>query len=304
MKATSGQHATPVICYSNAMEDQVYGGVEGGGTKFVCAVGTKAGKIIGQTEIATRTPDETLEEICKFFEQQPSVISLGVGSFGPVYLDSNSDDYGTIGKTTKLGWENVAIKAVLENRLKVPVEIDTDVNCAALGEKFFGQARQIDNFVYMTVGTGIGGALVAGGELYHGTSHIELGHMYVPHGQFPDSFTGTCPSHGDCLEGIASGVAMEQRWGKRPENIIDPKAWELEASYLGIAIANLAMTLYPKLFILGGGVMKHSGLIDAVQKHVERGVNKYLILPPINSYVVQSSNPSNAVLGAILLAPV
>lgn len=286
------------------MEDQLYGGIEAGGTKFICAVGNSAGEITARVEIATGSVNETMEAVCNFFKQNPEIAALGVGSFGPVNLNPSAAQFGYITQTPKPGWQNTNIKGILENDLKVPVIIDTDVNCAALGEKFFGLAKQIDNFVYLTVGTGIGGSLLVDGKPYHGESHLEIGHMKIPHEPFDDGFEGGCQFHKDCLEGIASGRAMELRWGKKPEEITDKEPWELEAKYLAEAISNLILTFEPKLFILGGGVMKHPELLEAIHRYVRLNIDVYVELPPLGSYIVSSNNPDNGVLGAIKLASV
>jgi fructokinase len=282
--------------------EKLYGGIEAGGTKFICAVGDADGKLVARSEVPTTDVSQTLEAVCDFFKQSPGVVSLGIGSFGPLDLNPSSEQFGFITSTPKSGWKNTDIKGQLEKSLGIPVVIDTDVNCAAIGEKFFGAARSSDNFVYLTIGTGIGGSVIINGRPFYGSEHLEIGHMRVPHEPFEDGFAGTCSFHKDCLEGIASGPAMEQRWRTKAQDISSESAWELEADYVGMAINNLIMTLRPELFILGGGVMNHEGLIESIRLYVQKNVNSYLKLPSLDAYIVAASSPDNAVLGAIKLA--
>lgn len=286
------------------MEDRLYGGVEAGGTKFICAVASADGDIVARTEIATTDTEQTLQAVCDFFKQNPKIVSLGIGSFGPLDLDPASPQFGFITKTPKGWWANTDIKGILEKGVGVSAILDTDVNCAAIGEKFFGAALSVDNFVYLTVGTGIGGSLIIDSQPFYGSGHLEIGHMYVPHEPFEDGFMGNCSFHQDCLEGIASGSAMQQRWNTKAQDINSEEAWQLEAQYLGSAVANLVMSVRPELFILGGGVMNRPGLIENIRVQVQKCVNNYLDMPPLDSYVVASSNPNNAVLGAIKLAAI
>lgn len=283
------------------MEEKLYGGIEAGGTKFICAIGSSSGNIVARTEIPTTDVTQTLQVVVDFFKQSPAIVSLGIGSFGPVDLNPDSPQFGFITHTPKAGWENTDIKGFFEKSLGVPVILETDVNCAGIGETFFGVAQSVHNFIYVTVGTGIGGGLIIDGVPYHGGGHLEIGHMRIPHEPLGDSFSGTCSFHKDCLEGLASGPAMEARWGTKPEDIVAPEAWELEATYLGTALNNLVMSVRPELFVLGGGVMNHDGLLAAIRAHLQTSINGYLDIPVLESYVVAAST-DNAVLGAIKLA--
>lgn len=284
------------------MQHTLYGGIEGGGTKFICAIGDANGTIIAHQEIPTRDAESTIGAVCDFFNDNPRVSSVGVGSFGPLDLNPASEYFGTIINSPKPGWSGININNSLELRLGVPIVIETDANCDALGEYYYGAAQNTNNFVYLTIGTGIGGSFVIGGKIFRGLSHLEMGHMLIPHEPFNDTFKGVCPLHGDCLEGIASGPALEQRWAKKAEYITDESAWDLEAMYLARAIHTLTMTLRPKLFVLGGGVMLHHGIVESIRKHAMHSINNYLDTPSPNAYIVTSSNRLNGVLGAIKLA--
>jgi len=283
------------------MEQRLYGGIEFGGTKTVCAIGDVNGTIATQTTIPTTSVDETLAAAFEFFEKNTPITSLGVGSFGPLQLDPASAEFGYIYNAPKPGWSKVDIKGLLEKRLKLAVNIDTDVNCAALGEQYYGVAKQASSFIYLTLGTGVGGSLVIDGKLMHGLSHLEMGHARIPHEPFVEPFKGVCPFHGDCLEGIAGGYAMKQRYGKKSEQITDIDAWNLEAGYIASMVSNLMLTVGPEMIILGGGLTNHPGLVEAIRKSVHQNINNYMKFPDLERYIVKSSDYTNGVLGAIKL---
>lgn len=285
-----------------SMKQKLYGGIELGGTKTICAIGDVNGNLLSQHIIPTTTTDKTFAAIFDFFEQNTPVVSLGVGSFGPVQLNPSSVQYGSIYNSPKPGWSEVSVKGLLEERLRVNVIIETDVNCAAVGEQYFGVARNVGNFIYLTLGTGIGGSLVHEGQLVHGILNLEMGHMRIPHEPLSGTFKGACVFHDDCLEGIASGYALTQHYGKKPEEITDSEVWSIEASYIATALSNLMMTIGPELLILGGGLTKHPGLIESVRSEVQAIINNYLDFPSMESYIVQSSGEMNAALGAVKLA--
>lgn len=284
------------------MGERLYGGLELGGTKTICAVADTTGVISAKIIIPTTSVEETFAEIFKFFEQNSSVVSLGVGSFGPVQLNPSSAEYGSIYNSPKPGWTKVNVKNLLEQRLKLAVSIDTDVNCAALGELHYGVAKNVHSFIYLTIGTGIGGSLISDGNILHGILNLEMGHMRIPHEAFSDTFQGVCLFHGDCLEGIASGNAMAQRYGKKPEEITNVEIWDIEAKYVATAINNLMMTIGPELIVIGGGLTNHAGLLAKIRTEVQRSVNGYLEFPDLNNYIVRSSGDSNGVLGAVKLS--
>ena len=249
---------------------KIYGGIEAGGTKFVCAAGSGPGNLRAEARIETTTPEETIGKAIAFFRELPEpVAAVGIGSFGPVDLDPASATYGFITNTPKPGWQNVDLAGMVQRALRVPVGFDSDVNAAALGERRWGAGRGLDTFIYLTVGTGIGGGGIAGGRPMHGLIHPEMGHVRIPHDKATDPFPGSCPYHGDCLEGLAAGRALEKRWGQPAETLpADHPAWPLEARYLALGIANFIFTLSPQRIIVGGGVMVQHGLPATVRREV------------------------------------
>lgn len=289
----------------------VYGGVETGGTKIVCAVGTGPTDLRAETSFPTTTPEETLARIIAFFQQQQSVAPLaavGIGSFGPVSPDRHAPDYGHITSTPKPGWAHTDIAGTIERALGVPVGFDTDVNAAALGEGRWGNAQGLSSFVYLTVGTGIGGGALSNGQVLHGLVHPEMGHIFLPHDRQADPFPGVCPYHGDCLEGLASGPALQARWGGSSETFpLDHPAWALEANYLALACVNFICTLSAQRIILGGGVMNQRHLFPLIRQRVQALLNGYIqtsaILEQIDTYIMPPGLGNHAgVLGALVLA--
>lgn len=199
-----------------------YGGIEAGGTKFVCAVGTGPHNLRAEVRFPTVTPERTISRAIAFFEEQhrqQPLVAIGIGSFGPVDLEPTSSTFGYITSTSKPGWANTDFGQSVQRALGLPVAFDTDVNAAALGEHEWGAAQGIDNFLYLTIGTGIGGGGMVNGQLLHGLLHPEMGHILIPHDREVDPFVGSCPFHGDCLEGLAAGPALEERWGRPPETL-------------------------------------------------------------------------------------
>lgn len=282
--------------------DELYGGIELGGTKTICAVGSLKGQIIAKTTIPTTTVEVTLGAIYDFFENQSSIKALGVGSFGALKINSQSEDYGSIYNAPKVGWTNVKLKNLLKSRFQAPIQFDLDVNCSALGELYFGVAKEVNSFVYITLGTGIGGALVINRRLVHGILNLEMGHVRVPHEPFTDEFKGACSFHGDCLEGIASGYAIQQHYDKRAEEIESEEVWDLEANHIATALNNIIMTVGPEKIVLGGGLAHHKGLIEEVRSKVSSTINDYMPFPSLDNYIVASSGDKNGVLGAMKLA--
>jgi fructokinase len=280
-----------------------YGGIEAGGTKWVCGIGTGPDDLRELTTFPTTTPDETLERAAAFFSQSGGVSAVGVGSFGPIDLHG-----GRITTTPKPGWADTDIVGSLERALDVPVAFDTDVNAAALGEQRWGAALGLDTFCYITVGTGIGGGVMAGGRLVHGLVHPEVGHILIPHDRASDPFAGSCPFHGDCFEGLASGGAIRQRWGKPGAELRDvPEVWELEAEYLALGVVNVICIVSPQRVILGGGVMKQPTLLPLMRSRVQALLAGYVSAPElsngIDEYLVAPAlGDRSGVLGAIELA--
>jgi fructokinase len=286
----------------------LYGGIEAGGTKFVCAVGTGPYDIRAEVRFPTTTPDETIRRAAAFFREQPEpVAAVGIGSFGPVDPDPASPTYGSITTTPKPGWAHTNVRTAITQALAVPVGFDTDVNVAALGEYRWGAAQGLDTFVYLTVGTGIGGGGMVGGKLMHGLVHPEMGHIRVPR-RHDDGFEGSCPFHGDCLEGLAAGPAMEKRWQTGAENLgPDHPAWDLEAYYLAHALMSYICILSPQRIILGGGVMSQPHLFPLIRRKVQEQLNGYVqspaLLEGIDGYILPPGLGNRAgVLGSIALA--
>lgn len=285
-----------------------YGGIEAGGTKFVCALGSGPDDLHATTRIATTTPEETLRAVLAFFEKQPEApAALGIGSFGPIDPDPASPTYGTITTTPKDGWPHTDLAGSLHRALGVPVGFDTDVNAAALGEHRWGAAQGLDTFLYLTVGTGIGGGGLARGRRLRGLVHPEMGHIAVRRAP-GDDFEGRCPFHGACLEGMANGPALEARWGRPAEELPeDHPAWAMEAHYLAEALTTFICVLSPQRLILGGGVMQQRHLFPMIRRGVQKRLNGYVqapaILEAIDDYIVPPGLGGRAgVLGALALA--
>lgn len=289
-----------------------FGGIEAGGTKFICATADSSGKILEQINIPTATPNVTIPEVIRFFNEmnkKTPLSAMGIGSFGPVDPDPESPYFGYITTTPKLAWSQYNILGAVKEAFSVPMGFDTDVNAAALGEYRFGAAKNIDTFIYVTVGTGIGGGGMIDGNLMHGLMHPEMGHIFIPHDKERDPFEGVCPFHGDCLEGLASGPSMMKRWGVASalDLPVDHPAWILEADYLAYAIANWIEILSPKKIIMGGGVMKQKSLLAKIHPKVQSILNGYIkhrtIIEDIENYIVHPGlGEQSGILGAIALA--
>lgn len=283
----------------------VLGAVEAGGGKFVCATGSGPQDLV-RTTIPTTTPAETLDRVVQFFLAQPRPLAaLGVASFGPVDLDPGSPKFGFITSTPKPGWSNVDICGILRRALRVPVAFDTDVNAAALAEARWGAASDLkasglDDILYITVGTGIGGGALVKGSPLHGLMHPEMGHIRIPHNRDEDPFPGACLFHGDCFEGLASGFAMERRWGVTAERLApDHPAWRLEARYLALGLETLVCVLSPRRIIVGGGVMHNLELFPMIRQHLREFLNGYVLAPDI---VPPLLGDDAGVLGGLVLA--
>jgi fructokinase len=287
----------------------LYGGIEAGGTKFACVIADGQGEIRDETRFPTEGSDETIGRAIAFFQtNHGSLAGVGIGTFGPVDLNRNSATYGYITSTPKAGWSGVDFAGRVSRALGVPAAFDTDVNAAALGERRWGAAKGLTDFLYLTVGTGIGGGGMVNGELMHGLLHPEMGHIRLPHDMVVDAYTGRCPYHRDCLEGMAAGPAIEARWGMPAETLPgDHPGWALEAHYLAIALVNFICTLSPQRIILGGGVMKQDALFPMIRENVLALLNGYVqnpaLLEEIDSYIVPPALGDRAgVLGAVALA--
>jgi fructokinase len=281
----------------------IYGGIESGGSKWECAIGTGPDDVRAATTIPTTAPAETIGRAVDFFAREGPVDVIGIGSFGPVDTRVDSVTWGYITTTPKPGWANTDVGQEIRRRLDVPVAFDTDVNAAALGEYRWGAGRGLRTFCYVTVGSGIGGGAIVDGNLLHGLFHPEFGHLRVPHDRAADPFDGVCPYHGDCLEGLASGPALEARWGIPPRELAVEGAWALEARYLALGLVAVISVLSPERIVVGGGVAKHPGLLELVRGDVTALMNGYLGFEAADDYVMPPAFGARAgVLGAIALA--
>ncbi len=288
---------------------QLLAGIEGGGTKFIVAIGTLDGEILAENRIPTTTPRETMSRCVEFIRkqtQQFGVLSaIGVASFGPLDVQTDSVSYGHILPTPKTGWTDADLLGPLQEMFGVPTLIDTDVNGAALGEWHWGAAQGLDTFIYLTIGTGIGGGGLFQGQIMHGLLHPEMGHIPLP---MDNDAVCVCPFHQNCFEGLASGPAIEKRWKVKAENLPpDHPAWVVEAGYIAIALRSFICTLSPKRIILGGGVMKQAHLFPMIRKRTLEELNGYIqspkIVDKIEEYIVPVAlNGRAGILGAFALA--
>jgi fructokinase len=288
-----------------------FAGIETGGTKCTLAIGDEKGTIIKKVIIPTITPEQTMPEIFKFFTHEKakhSLEAIGIGCFGPLDLHLHSPTYGSITTTPKKAWQNFNIVESIKSNLPIPVGFDTDVNAAALGEYKWGAAEGIDSFIYITVGTGIGVGAMVNNTLLHGLIHPEMGHIIVPK-RDDDPFKSICPFHKSCVEGLASGPAMTQRWNVKEATDLndDHKAWDLESYYLATAIANWTLTLSCKKVIIGGGVMNNKSILQKIKTHFQKILNGYVKHPllgsEIDNFIVLPKHMGlSGVMGAIALA--
>ncbi len=287
----------------------VWGGIEAGGTKFNCAIGSGPQDLRDELRIATATPAETIPQAIEFFQdwrrRHGPLEGIGIASFGPVDPREDSARFGYITNTPKPGWADTDFAGAVGRALDLPVAFDTDVNGAALGEAAWGAAQGLDTFIYLTVGTGIGGGGLSNGRLMHGLMHPEMGHVRVE--RIPqDDFPGCCPFHRDCLEGMASGPALEKRWGLPAHRLpSDHPAWEMEADYLAQAVYGYILALSPQRIVLGGGIMQGRPLLGRIRERVLRFDGGYLagLSEGIEDLIVGTLLGARAgVLGAIALA--
>ena len=281
-------------------------GIEAGGTKMVCAVSDAELNLKGSAVFPTTTPQETIAEIINYFRKF-DIDAVGIGSFGPIDLNPKSPTYGYITKTPKPGWSDFDFVGVFKKAFGVPVGFDTDVNAAILGEVYKGAAYGCNNAIYITIGTGVGVGVYCNGGLVHGLVHPEAGHILL--NRHPeDSFEGSCPFHKNCVEGMASGPAIEKRWGKSPKLLIEnDKVWELEAYYIAQAVASYILTYSPEKVILWGGVMHQDKLFDMVRSNVKEILNGYvhseMIDSKIDQYIVKPAlGEKPGITGALCLA--
>ena len=281
---------------------------------MICAIGNENGQILDQTSIPTSTPDETMPAVIEYFKakiapdlpEEDRIVALGIACFGPVDVRPKSKTYGYILNTPKIPWRNYPIVETMQDALNIPVGFDTDVNGSLLGEATWGCAQGLTDAVYFTIGTGIGMGAMSGGNLIHGMLHPEAGHLIMSRVE-GDNYKGHCPNHAACFEGMASGPAIQDRWGKPAKDLKDmPEVWELEAKYIAQALMDITMTLSPQKIILGGGVMSQTQLFPLVRKYVAEYINDYITtkeLRNMNAYITPAAlNGNQGIMGAIKLA--
>ncbi len=279
------------------------GAIEAGGTKFICGIVNQQGEVLERISIPTTSPDETMEQVIKYFKTK-EFECLGLACFGPVDLNRKSKQYGYITSTPKVKWQNFDILGVLKTEFNCPIGFDTDVNGAALAELKYGAAQGLESCIYITVGTGIGAGAVINGQMVNGLLHPEMGHVYVRrHPQ--DKYKGKCAFHDDCLEGLAAGPALWERYGQNPlelsENV---EVWEMESYYLAQALMNYILIVSPQKIIMGGGVMEQKQLFPLIRKDVQKLLNGYIDKPEIESddYIIAPKLGNNAgLIGSSLI---
>ncbi|MFC3114221.1 ROK family protein [Cellvibrio fontiphilus] len=295
-----------------AVDAGLIGAIEAGGTKFNCALADAQGKVLAQAAFPTLTPEVTLAAVRDFFTanlqaHQATLAAIGIASFGPVELNRSAPQYGFITKTPKAGWSNTDVCGYFRAAFGVPIAFETDVNGAAWGELVAGAARDCSNFIYVTVGTGIGAGIVVNGKLLQGVTHPEVGHMLMPRASLQDDYQGCCPFHTGCLEGLASGTAINKRWGINGKDLPDDHAaWDYEAHYLATMCVNLTQCFAPQKIILGGGVMDKKLLFPLIRNKFLQLINGYApesILARVDQFIVPTGLAGQAgIVGAIALA--
>ena len=287
----------------------LYGSLEAGGTKFICAVADEEFNTVEELQFPTTTPQETLKKTADFFAKFKNLAAIGIGSFGPIDIDPNSKTYGFITTTPKPHWANVDIVGALRRALNVPIYFTTDVNSSAYGEVVArnNAGGRIENLVYYTIGTGIGAGAIQRGEFIGGTGHPEMGHYYVAKHPMDveKEFNGVCPFHNGCLEGLAAGPSLEARTGIRGENIeLNSSVWDIQAYYIAQAAIQATVTFRPDVIVFGGGVMAQQHMLDRVREKFTVLLNGYLPVPDVRDYIVTPAVAGNgsATLGNFVLA--
>ncbi|EMP70019.1 fructokinase [Streptococcus sobrinus DSM 20742 = ATCC 33478] len=285
---------------------KLYGSVEAGGTKFVCAVGDENFQVVEKVQFQTTAPYETIDKTVEFFKKfEADLQGIAIGSFGPVDIDGNSKTYGYITKTPKPNWSNVDLVGLISKEFKVPFYFTTDVNSSAYGEALVRQ--DVENLVYYTIGTGIGAGTIQRGEFVGGTGHTEAGHVYVAlhPSDVANDFHGTCPFHNGCLEGLAAGPSLEARTGIRGELIEQHSdVWDIQAYYIAQAAVQATLLYRPEVIVFGGGVMAQEHMLRRVREKFTHLLNDYLPVPPVEEYIVTPAVAGNgsATLGNFALA--
>lgn len=271
----------------------LYGSLEAGGTKFVCAVGNADFDIVEKIQFPTTTPEETLEKTIAFFEQFDDLVALAIGSFGPIDIDTKSDTYGHVTTTPKPNWANVDMLRPIKEALNIPIYFTTDVNSSAYGEIMLREG--VDSLVYYTIGTGIGAGAYQNGAFIGSIGHTEMGHTYVARHEGDRDFDGMCPFHKGCLEGMAAGPSLEGRTGIRGEDIpLEHDVWDKQAYYIAQAAIQATMLFRPEVIVFGGGVMAQEHMLNRVRTAFTRLLNGYLPVPDVENYIVTPAIADNA----------
>ncbi len=295
------------------MKEMMYGAIEAGGTKFICAVADAHGQTLASTRIATTSAHDTLAACVDFFESQKNAESIyagiGIAAFGPLDLHRGSPTYGHILDTPKPQWSQTDLVSPL-TRFGCPVAVDTDVNAAAMAEALHGAGRGCDVVVYITVGTGIGGGVFIKGQTLHGALHPEMGHIGVRKHAGDRKFAGTCRFHGDCLEGMASGPAIMARYGAALDALpAEHEAFDVVSHYLAQLAATVILVLSPQRLIFGGGVMGNPRVIESVRRKVAQQLNGYVVgvgglsMPALDALIVSPGlGDQSGIAGALALA--
>lgn len=284
---------------------KLYGSLEAGGTKFICAVGNEKFEVVEKAQFPTTTPEETLHACIQFFKKFDSLMGIAIGSFGPIDIDLDSKTYGYITNTPKPNWANVDVVGTLKNALHLPIYFTTDVNSSAYGEMV--ARKDVDTLVYYTIGTGIGAGVIQNGKFVGGLGHPEMGHYYVSKHplDIEHNFNGVCPYHNGCLEGMASGPSLEARTGIRGENIDENSpVWDVQAYYIAQAAIQATVTFRPDVIVFGGGVMSQEHMLERVRNQFVELLNGYLPTPKVEDYIVTPAiaNNGSATLGNFVLA--
>lgn len=294
------------------MAEVLYGAIEAGGTKFVCAAARDVGRLVAETHIETTDPATTLGAVERFFAgieaSYGAFSAFGIGTFGPVDLRRSSPGFGRLLATPKAGWAGADLRTPFAARFGCPVAIDTDVNAAVAAEAALGAGQGCDTVVYVTVGTGIGAGVWSGGRTLHGLLHPEMGHIRVARPEHDRGFPGVCPFHRDCLEGVASGAAIVARYGAPLDRLpAGEEAVALVGDYLGQLAANVILMLSAQRIVFGGGVLRDARLLPAIRATAARVLNGY---PAVGSSAAElegivvrpALGDRSGLCGAILLA--
>ena len=284
----------------------LYGVIEAGGTKFVCAVMDEDAKVVESITIPTEEPETTMDSVIEFFQNR-AIVSFGIGTFGPVDINPKSLNYGRILNSPKLKWRQYSIFEALSNVFDVPIKIDTDVNAAALGEYMVGAGKDKRSVLYITIGTGVGAGFVLDGTILSGLTHSEMGHILIRPDE-KDIYEGKCPSHKNCLEGMIAGPAIEARLGIKGHELGEGHViWDYVSDYLGQAIMTYSLILSPEVVLIGGGVAQQKHLFpkirDAFKKHMNGYLEHLFLNRNIENYILYPENGQKAgLIGSYYLA--